>query len=70
MQRLCFAISTGADGQLIYQTFDHGPTITHMLQVSQDVFANAILVEFGLNSSNDIVYDRAVDGRLKNFSVT
>lgn len=45
-------------------------TATHVLQISQDVFANAIFVEFGLNGSNDFVYNSAVDGRLKNFSVT
>jgi len=43
---------------------------THMLQLCKDFFADAILVELGLNGSNDFVYDRAVNLRLKNISVT
>jgi hypothetical protein len=41
-----------------------------MLQLCENFFADAVLVEFGLNGGNDFVYDRAVDARLKNVSVT
>lgn len=43
---------------------------THMLQLCKHFFTNAVLVELGLNGGNDFVYDRAVDLRLKNVSVT
>lgn len=36
-----------------------------MLQLCENFFADAVLVEFGLNGGNDFVYDRAVDARLK-----
>lgn len=36
-----------------------------MLQLCKNFFADAVLVEFGLNGGNDFVYDRAVDARLK-----
>ena len=40
-----------------------------MLQIGEDVFANAIFVEFGLNGNHDFVYNGAIYGGLKNFSV-
>jgi hypothetical protein len=40
-------------------------TCTYMLELSQNVFSNAIFVKFGLNGGNNIVYDSSVDGRLK-----
>jgi hypothetical protein len=36
-----------------------------MLQLCENLFADAVLVELGLNGGNDFVYDRAVDARLK-----
>ena len=35
-----------------------------MLQLSQDIFRNAVFVKFGLDSSNDLVNDSAIDTRL------
>jgi hypothetical protein len=41
-----------------------------MLQLCENFFADAVLVEFGLNGGNDFVYNRAVDARLKNVSLS
>lgn len=42
---------------------------TYILQLSQDIFGNAVFVKLILNVENDIVYDSAVDSWLKNTNV-
>jgi len=41
-----------------------------MLQLSQNVFSDAIFVEFRLNRQDDIVDNSSVDGRLENSKIS
>ena len=43
---------------------------TYMLQLSQNIFSDAIFVEFRLNRQDDIVDDSSVDGRLENSKIS
>jgi hypothetical protein len=73
MRSLYFPISAGGIGIteiIAYEVDENEGKYTHMLQLCKHFFANTVFVELGLNAGNDFIYDRAVDCRLKNFSVT
>jgi hypothetical protein len=37
---------------------------TYSLKLSQNILADTVLVKVTFNGGNDLVYDRAIDGRL------